>query len=118
MPVITEEGVPERRKRSGRGLWLLLVPPVLALILLVAAGIQPLQLGPYVLVVAAEHHPGFGWKPMYFPVPNTSPGAHSTSVNGRDCVIIGEGQLFALGLGDWAAGVLWFRGYLKRSSLV
>lgn len=50
MPVIREEAASEQRKRSGRGLWLLLLPPLILLLVLGAVTVRPLELGPIVIV--------------------------------------------------------------------
>ena len=110
MPVLTAEKAPEPPKRGSRGLWLLLLPPGLALGLLLAAALQPLQVGPFVLVVAAAPASGFGWGPRCLPLAGP-PAPTPTRFRGQNYVLTGEGQELVLGLGDWACGVIWFHGH-------
>lgn len=114
MPVITNEQAPEPRRRRGRALWLLLVPPGLALGLLLAAAFQPLQIGPLVLAADVERAPGFGWRSRFASVSRPPSPAIPLHVRGQDYVLTGGGQVFALGLGDWVCGALWFHGHRQR----
>lgn len=114
MPVLTEEGAPEQRKRGSRRLWLLLVPPLLGLGMLTAAAVQPLQLGPYVVFVDVQPSQGFGWGPRALTVPGPLPGWSTLPIRNQSYVITGGGRAFALGFGDWLCGAAWFRGHRKR----
>jgi len=114
MPVLTEEGAPERRKRGSRGLWLLLVPPVLGLLVLVAAAIQPVQLGRHMLVVGLVRRRGFGWTFHSSPGSGTSSRAVSVRYRNRAYRVYGGGQNYALGLGDWICVLSWIHGHRER----
>lgn len=106
MPIVTEEKAPERRKRGGRGLWLLLMAPFVAVLLLAAAAIHPLQLGPYLLTVRADRMPGVGWRTIQLNSrPPTSP-APPVRYRGHDYVITGASHGLALGAGDWYSSVI------------
>lgn len=114
MPVITPEQASEPRRRGRRALWLLLLPPGLAFGLLLAAAVQPLQIGPFVLVVATAPASGFGWGPRCLPLSIPPPLTEPIRFHGQDYLLTGEGQELDFGLGDWAFGMVWFRGHRQR----
>jgi len=111
MPVITEEALLERRRGSGRGLWLLLVPPVLALLLLAAATIRPVELGRHMLVVGFARRPGFGWTVRSTPGPGPLSRGITMRMRDHNYRIYGGGRNSVLGLGDWVCFISWIRGH-------
>jgi hypothetical protein len=112
VPIITEERAPERRKRGGRGLWLLLLgPPAVVVILLAMAAIQPLQLGPYLLAMRGSRWPGFGWQPLIVHSRRPTSPAAPVRYNGHDNVVTGAGHGLVLGAGDWHVSITFIRGY-------
>jgi hypothetical protein len=113
MPVLIEEAAPERRKRAGRGVWLLLVPPMLGLLVLVAAAVQPVQFGRHMLVVGLVHWRGFGW--TFRSNQGPRPTSRAVSVRYKNRVYrVYEGQNCALGMGDWICVLSWIRGHRER----
>jgi hypothetical protein len=114
MPIIHSEVAPERSKRAGCGLWLLLVPPGLVLGLLAAAAVQPLQLGPYLLLVDAIPAPKSGWHVQSRHLPNPTPNTYTTAARNHQYAVTGGGSAVVLGLGDWLCGVAWLRGHRQR----
>lgn len=118
MPLVTETDQPRQGKHRGRAAWLLLFPLALGLALLLAAGIQPLQFGPYVLTTAATRAPGIGWRCDYdqleSPPVNKNYPPTAIELSGQPYVITGEARALIFGLGDYGGWVVWFRGHRER----
>lgn len=116
MPLVTGNEKPKQGKQGGRAAWLLLLPPALGLALLLAAGIQPLQFGPYVLTSAVAHSPGLDWTCNYVHLepPTASNPPTSVELSGQPYAITGEAHALNFGLGDYGGWVVWFRGHRER----
>lgn len=110
MPVTTQEKAPASagRKHRGRGLRLLIVPPVLVLILILAAAVRPVQLGP---VVTVDHLylKRCGWRLYVGP----SASASTTYLGEQPSTITARGHAGGLFLGDSLYGIAWFYGQRK-----
>lgn len=113
MTLLPETEAPAPQKRGARGLWLLLVPPTLAVTLLLTAAVQPLQIGPYVLLCAALHSPGSGWRPVADHLP-ASRAATPFTFRNQTYRVTGEAWLAGLNLGDWQCGIVCFHGHRAR----
>lgn len=116
MPLVTETDKPRPGKHRWRAAWLLLFPPALGLALLLAAGIQPLQFGPYVLTSAVAHSPGLDWPCNYVHLepPTASNPPTSVELSGQPYAITGEARALNFGLGDYGGTLFWFHGHRER----
>lgn len=111
MPIVTATEAPERRKRGSKALWLLLVPPALVVALLLTVAVQPLQLGPYVLLGDPIREHGPGWLPIYYDHASALPNPTPFTFRNHRFTVTGEGWTFILSLGDWRYGLACFRGH-------
>jgi hypothetical protein len=86
--------------------WLFLLPPLLALGLVVAASIQPVQFGSVVLASEWVQSPGSGWKVKTRRVSPTD----SATIHNHEYQITGEGPACVFSFGDWVWTIGWFQG--------
>ena len=109
MSIIPEGRPVEKRKRSGKALYLLLVPPLLLIGLLVAALVRPIELhfGPIVFLVLTVRNNGGG---SGF-ISRRIPVGERPEVEGHSYTVTGEGWAGAVALGRHAIGIGSFRGH-------
>ncbi|MCC2668800.1 MAG: hypothetical protein K0Q72_1271 [Armatimonadetes bacterium] len=111
MPVVTEKEAVEGRKRSGKALYLLLVPPLLGFLLVAAAVIRPveLQLGPAVIIVLTART-----APTAAQVDGRLlPAGTPVEIRGHEYAVMGTGWGGGAVAGGWGIGICWFRGHRK-----
>jgi len=112
MPILTEPVTREHRQRNRKGLFLLLIPPVLLMLLAVSAAFRPieLQIGPIVCVVMAEPDMGEStWTVGGAPI--TKAGWGPIEVGAHRYRVTGSGHTSYVQLHRWAYGFFWFRGH-------
>jgi len=114
MPIINAEEAPECRKRGSRGLWLLLAPPLVLLLLLAVVAVRPLQVGPFVLLATTGSNSIPSWGPVYLPISRRSAPATPLQIGGHRVWLTGEGQAIGLGLGHWFCLGAWIRGHVEQ----
>ena len=107
MPILTEDAQQPRRKPRPRAWWLLLLPPLLAFALLLAASFQPLEFGSLVVVAQLFRSSDTAWEVK------ARPAAHfvRNEFHGRTYTATGDGWAYVFQCGNWVYGMGWFFGH-------
>lgn len=108
MPLIDEARASAIGNRSSRVLWLLLLPPLILLSVLGAATVQPIELGPIVIVSEFNHGARKGFSVGIEPFPESILGG--ISYNGRHYGCREDGVAWVTDLHFVGHSLGWFWG--------